>query len=198
MRRILALGSILGVLLLAGTAQAQYRYAPPPGPPPPPPPSQGVVRQGFLWGIGLGAGSIGVSCNGCTKENLGGISAEFHVGGMLTPTLALLFDGSIVIHPYPDGSSLSHEFNAAMLRGFLGDRFWVQGGLGLGRASISDPSGNLTAETKLGVGVELAGGWEFLQSGNFTVDAQARVTAAAYPDQTDITNVDLAVGLNWY
>jgi hypothetical protein len=195
-----ALALLLGS---SGRADAQGygpQYGPQPGyygaPPPPPPP--GVIRSGFIFGGSIGLGAINFTdCEGC--DALGGLALQFHLGGMVGPNLALMFDGATVMHLLDDDSALYSNTGMAVLRGWLSRVFWLEGGLGFGQMQLGDAYG-LIAETRGGFGLLVGAGIEVLQSTSFTIDIQLRVTAARYDygDGVGVANTSLNVGFNFY
>lgn len=210
-------GSIVVLLALGSVAEAQYSQPPPPpgygppgyGPPPPgyytapPPPPVGVVRDGFTVGFSLGLGSIvDGDCDTC--ESADGVAVDLHLGGMLTPRLALLLDLSTVVHTdeeqFGEDYSLMHSITAVALQYWVSDRVWLRAGLGVGRLTAryqdqeveSDPGGAFVG----------AAGFEIMQRQSFTLDLQAGLAIVGYgtEDQEQVTlmNFGLSLGLNWY
>ncbi len=100
---LLAVLAFVGVGLAgSGEAHAQGYYAPGPGGPPP----NGVYRSGLVVGFAVGGGNMALNCDGC--GSLGGLAAEFHIGGMVAPRLALEFDISTIVHPSPTTRAAAH------------------------------------------------------------------------------------------
>jgi hypothetical protein len=200
---------VLGISALAGTASAQTY--PPPSPPPPgyaqppppyyapqPAPMPTPYRNGLIFGFTIGGGAIG--CEDC-DESLEGIAGSFHIGGMLTPRLALMFDGSSVIH-FDDRTetAILHDIGTVAAQIWLTNQIWLKGGLGFGRFTVDDGYG--LYETDPGPAILIAGGVEILQSHNFALDIQLRGAAASYEtefgEDATFSNVSLLVGFNWY
>jgi hypothetical protein len=191
------------VMSVAGSreAHAQGHYAgPPPGARP-----YGVYRSGLVVGFAVGGGSMALNCDSC--DSLGGLAAEFHIGGMVAPRLALEFDVSTVVHPFSQnegGGSLSSNFGAVALQYWVHRMWWIKAGLGVGDLQTSDQSGYTVDQSKAGFGVLLAGGVELLQTYHFAMDLQLRLTAASFSDVTVdgnsavVSNVSLMLGFNWY
>ena len=222
MNRTLALAAVL--LAIPSVAGAQYAqpppggpppgygqpppppgYGPPPGyyaPPPPPAPPPGVHRQGFTFGIALGLGSISADCDGC--ESLNGVAAELHLGGMLTPRLALMLDSSAIAHIEDDGfyetRTMMSSMTAIALQYFVSDRFWLKGGLGFGR--LTEETDTVRFESDPGGGALFAAGYEISQSHTFAVDLQARAAFVGYgesaSEQLTVGNFSVLIGVNWY
>jgi hypothetical protein len=205
------------IALAATTAAPAFaQYGPPPGPPPPPPqqggyyqpnspyyppppPPPGVDRRGFTIGGSLGGGSFSTSdTDGNELYSLDGIALEFHLGGMVTQQVGVLFDFWAVggnVDEYSD-VSLFHNIGTVALRWFPHQRFWLQGGLGWSNFSASDSQGNSdTGET--GGAFTLGAGFEIFQAPHFAFDVSLRLGAGAYSDGT-ATQGSLQLGVNWY
>src|SRR5436190_7129834 len=104
---------LVAVLVVTPTiALAQPGAAPPPPPPPggggyyaAPTAPVGIQRRGFVIGFSLGGGTM--NCGDCPDDSaLSGVALDLHLGGMLTPQLALMFDGWGVAHPFDGGGTL--------------------------------------------------------------------------------------------
>jgi len=196
---LLGLVVALGVLGTALPAQAQgYRRGGYYGGPPPPP--RGVLRSGFVLGGSIGIGGIFFEdCDGC--DGLGGLALQFDLGGMVSPTVAILFDGAINLHWFDEDNSVlsSHTYTGAV-RGWVTPNLWLQGGLGLALLEAHDEFGFLE-DRFTGFALVAAGGVELVQLYNFTLDLQLRVSASRFDDRGDkfgVTNLALLLGINWY
>ncbi|HEX6765528.1 MAG TPA: hypothetical protein VF103_08630 [Polyangiaceae bacterium] len=176
--------SLVSALGLASTAGAAEKSAP--------------ERHGFVGGGALGGGVITAGCDGCDVH--GAIGIDLHLGGMLTPRLALLFDAS-------GATSYSTEFAptryvasllyAGAAQYFVTQRLWIKGGVGIARVVQSDAPLFETFESETGFGFLVAGGYELLQRGSFALDAQIAVSPAFYAG-TSVTDAVALVGVNWY
>ena len=197
---------VCGVVLAAAAAYAQPgTYYPPPPPPgqygyyaPPPPPPPGPIRDGLVLGFGLGGGAI--SCEDC-DDSLGAAGGEFHIGGMLTPQLALLFDASVLIHELENtnGATLSQVVNVGALQFWPTSRIWIKGGIGFGRMEVTDSEGYAVGRSEVGGAVMVAAGIELYQNSAFALDVQGRFASVKYDDfDQNITNGSILVGFNWY
>ncbi len=71
LRLKLLLGLVVGSLLVTNVALAQKKSDDGPA----------SRRQGFWWGIGLGAGSAGLECDGCSTDREGSGSGYLRMGG---------------------------------------------------------------------------------------------------------------------
>jgi len=212
---IVGLGVALSALL-GSVSVAEAQGYPPPyyPPPPPPPPPHGVYRSGVIYGFAAGLGAIGRSDyagNACDDRCGAAGLLEFHVGGMIGPRTALMFEVWGADHPWsaPDGTSFEafNTFITGAAQFWLTDILWIKGGLGLAyyRDTINayDYSGtpvsyDLTEAS--GFGLFGAGGVEVLQSYNFALDIQLRAGSGFYSKSNGFNaqNYALMVGFNWY
>jgi hypothetical protein len=186
------------LLGMTSTASAQYgrhRYYSSPGYYPAPP---GAYRSTLVVGVGVGVGAL--TADDCGDLCGSGLSLEGHIGGMIAPSTALLFDAWTVIHPIAgsDGDT-TNTIYAAALQYWLAPILWVKGGIGIGNTRISSNSvGTITDATQLalmgGAGVEV------VQIGGFALDLQGLIGHTFYSqsDGGPITNFAFLVGFNWY
>jgi hypothetical protein len=191
-------------VLLTGTAAAQG-YAQP-GPPPPPPAYQqpaygapapiGIQRDGFVIGFSLGAGVLtNDNCDSC--DSLEGGAAEFHLGFMVTPQLAVLAEGYAVSHTEQD-LTLSQTIGMLAAQYWVSPKLWVKGGLGSGHLSLSNDRGQELAVSEEGAGAMIAAGYEVYQGRSFAIDVSLRAAAVSYEESDTVTQTAAAVGFNWY
>ena len=214
MTRDTRLGLVFGIATMivlgaSSIAHAQYNapppgyYAPPPRyayPPPPPPPVYGG-RYGLVIGGALGLG--GISSNDCPACGAGG-AWEFHIGGMLNPQLALLFDMSGVVRSYDDTAgntnTLYNSLFAVALQYWLTDRLWLKGGVGDAYISLdtTDYAGFVYSNgSESALGLLGAGGFELISARTFSLDLQLRFMHGFYSGD-GATNWGLLIGLNWF
>jgi hypothetical protein len=208
-RLFLGIGLATIMILASGSvAHAQYQapppgyYAPPPPgyggyPPPPPPPRYryGMYRQGLIFGAALGFGQNDASaCDICG----GALAFEFHIGGMVTPQLALVGDFWFNDHPIANSdSSMVHSIYTFAIQYWPISQLWLKGGIGGGNVDITSATvGETSGEN--GLAIMGAGGFEMLQAGNFALDLQLRVGHGFYSQGGDVTSWALMIGTNWY
>jgi hypothetical protein len=193
-----------GVLAIGvGTAAAQYGPGghPPPPPPgygPPPahhaPPPPGIHRSGFIIGFSLGGGSMIPDCSEC--DSLNGPAFAIHLGGMVAPNLALMWDGSgVAKHDEYIDATLVNAVNTFAVQYWPTSMVWIKGGIGFGRLTLSSRSDRLESDTK--PAVLAAAGVEVLQTRSFALDLSVRLVPVFYDDFT-LTNASLNLGFNWY
>jgi opacity protein-like surface antigen len=223
----LASSIVLAATLLApAIAAAQPSQSPPPPPPPPgygggyyaaPPATApgGFMNRGGRLAIGVGLGFGGMSADeadlSCQTCEGGTVAAgiDFHIGGMLSPRLALLAEFQVNAQPleedvYGDTVMLTQAALLGAAQFWVTPRLWVKGGLGF--ASLQESYSNCDdyyddcdQELDTGGALLLGAGVELVQSRNFALDLQGRILAAGYEDLDDtITSATIGVGLNWY
>ena len=131
---------VLAAALLCGTAStasAQYYgrprhyYVSPYGGP--------TYRSGLVIGGGIGFGAL--SADQCGDLCGGALSLEGHIGGMVDPRLAMMFDAWTTIHPIPgsDGETTNTLYTGA-LQFWPIPVLWLKGGVGLGNTQIRSNS----------------------------------------------------------
>jgi hypothetical protein len=176
-----------------GYYQPQPSYYPPPPPPPP-----GVQRRGFTIGFSIGGGSFALECDSCNVDDrYEGVTAEFHIGGMVTPRIAILFDGWVVGSALNDYQTLFHNIGTVGLRYWATNQIWLQGGLGWANFSLDDSRYQDSQESETGGAVMVAAGFEILQTSRFALDLSLRLGAGAY-DGGGVNMGSAQIGFNWY
>jgi hypothetical protein len=206
---IVGLGVVL-LTLLGSVSVAEAQGYPPPyyPPPPPPPPPQGVFRSGLVFGFAGGLGAVAAKDCGDACGAAGFF--EGHLGGMVSPRAALMFEIWGGDHPWTDNANNSFEtintFFTAAAQYWLTDILWIKGGAGLAvlrEAADVYYNGLYTVDTNDTSGFALfgAGGVEVVQSYNFALDIQLRIGNGFYRQDGNSFNAQnyaLMVGFNWY
>ena len=180
----------------SSTAHAQYygrpRYYAAPGYYP-----GGGYRSGLVAGVGIGVG--GISADQCGGDCGSGLSLEGHIGGMVDPRLALMFDAWAVFHRNTDfDTTTTSGVYTGALQFWLSPIVWLKGGVGLGRTERSDFFGPLGSAS--GFAIMGAGGVELVHTGFFALDLQGRIghTFISNADGGAVTDYAFMVGFNWY
>ena len=189
-RTLTALGTTLFLALTgAGYASAQDRVV--------------VVeeeekRDGLAIGVELGGGHMeceGEGCDGVTEAGELGLN----VGVMLTPNLAIMADGWLMGHT-EDRLTLTHAMATVGPQLWLGP-FWVRGGVGVARASFNYDAGiiDIGDKTETVPAAMAALGVEVLSTKDFALDVRLRGGTGFFNDgDTEVRNLSLGVGANWY
>jgi hypothetical protein len=209
---LLALGVVL-LTVLGSVSVAEAQGYPPPyyPPPPPPPPPRGVFRAGIVWGFAVGLGDVNSgTCPNAGNACGGAFVLEGHLGGMISPRAALMFEGWGADHPYSFGGN-DHEtinsFWTGAAQYWVTYNFWVKGGAGVAvlretQDAGFDVYGNpiVAEQDHTGFALFGAAGIELLQSYNFALDIQGRIGNGFYNDNGpfSVQNYAVLIGFNWY
>jgi len=193
----IVLGLTAAVLLGSSSkASAQYygrpRYYAAPAYYPP-----SSYRSGLVIGGAIGVG--GLTADQCGDVCGAGLSLEGHIGGMINPQAALMFDAWTVIHQHSIGNgTTSDTLYTGALQFWVSPIFWLKGGIGIGNTTVASNTfgfGDATAFAIMG-----AAGVELMQRGPFALDLQGRIGHTFF-DQADggpMTNYAFMIGFNWY
>jgi len=197
MKPIKSLFILAIVLAAAGTASAQGYYRPGHG---------GFLHRpgriifGFSGGLGfMHAGGNDITCDNC--DSIGG-EIEGHVGAMLTPQFALMFESQWnfkTIHANGFNGDTVATQGTGMVAGqfWLLPQLWVKAGIGLAHFTIDDAYETTTFDN--GWAVMGAVGYEVLAARYFALDVQGRLLSGIYRGTDDnITAGTIGLGINWY
>jgi hypothetical protein len=184
----------VAVMTTSSAAHAQYgrRYYSQPGYYPGP-----SYRYGLVAGVGVGVGTL--NADQCAGDCGGGLSLEGHIGGMVDPRVAAMFDAWAIVHPNPDNDSTTTSgVYTGALQFWLTPIFWLKGGAGIGNTHVSDRLGNLSSATAFAL--MGAGGVELVHSQFFALDVQGRLghTFFTNAEGGPVTDFAFMVGFNWY
>jgi hypothetical protein len=146
-----------------------------------------------LWGGNISCN--GSSCGGF--RSAGGASGQ--LGWSLTPRLSVLFDLWAMTSSKND-VSVTFVTSTVDARYWVLPALWVQGGLGVGHATIHNGD-RASVGDNVPVG-ELAAGFDFVRTPHWAVDASLQVaqgtTTKANGDSTTGRSTGLGVHLTWY
>jgi hypothetical protein len=180
----------LGVSSVAAAQPGYYQGQPPPPRPP------GLYRSGLVLGVALGGGRAGASCDGC--DSYGGFAGEFHIGGMVSPQLALEGDFSTIIRSVGYNQTISYNNGYLAAQFWAIPIFWIKGGIGVGFLSFDDNWTGYSIQSKTGGSLMFALGVEVLQTPSFALDVQLRFAGTRFDENNTVNSVAIMVGANWY
>jgi hypothetical protein len=201
---------VLALVLVPGLAAAQGYYGPGPGGPQPVPGGFHNRAGRLAWGFSIGLGGMHddgsniTACTNCDYNPLA-VEADFHLGGMLSPRFALLFELQVNGQQISQGSLSSNDVtltqSALMIAGqfWVTPQLWIKGGLGWAHLDANDNTNQVQFD--LGGGGALMGavGYELMSARNFALDLQGRLIEGTYNSGNDhITSGTIGLGLNWY
>jgi hypothetical protein len=190
MRRALVVLTF-AITALSSTAALAQRYGygwnngPPQGPFP--------IRQGLVVGGSLGLGYGFIDCTGCSA---GGVALDAHLGGMITPQLAIMGEVQGMAMPWLNGSTITHTALAAVVRYYLAQRWFLEGGLGVGHLEIENYDGSTAFAAANAFSALVAGGVEIVQSPRWSLNLDAREVSTFY--NPAIHNFSLNLGIDWF
>ena len=213
-RRTMAATAALAIALISASASAQPGSPPPPPPPggggyyPPPPPPPMWERRGLAIGFGLGLGGMSdssgpINCTSCEVDPAS-VGLDFHVGAMLHPNLALLFEVWGQGQQLDAGGTQTLVQTMAMVAAqyWVTHQLWLKGGVGVSNLSVSIDDGYqdpASEQIDNGGAVMGAVGYEVLSSPRFAIDLQGRLGVGTYDGiDEQIETGMIALGFNWY
>ena len=167
-------------------------------------------RKGFVFGTALG-GAITALNFPNNSQNHTGLGIDLKIGYLIKPNLAILLTSNVSIYDYVGfGRDRKRDFGvlAPTVQYWFKDRFWLQGGIGIGGDNpvfwdIKEPD-NDTLETKYynGLGIVTSVGYEIYQSKkNFTIDIKVRAmyrNVTLQEGNTSGFSYGILVGCNFY
>jgi len=165
----------------------------------------GRMALGFSLGLGgMQVGDNDVSCASCDYDPIAG-EFDFHIGGMLSPRFALLFEVQANSQTVEDNGygATSLVQATAMVAGqyWLSPQLWLKGGVGAASLSYSYDNGYDSQSENIDEGMALMGGvgYELLSAPNFSIDLQGRLISGSYESfDQNVTSGTVGVGFNWY
>jgi|GEM_PF-1366422 len=160
---------------------------------------EGIHRHGFTAGLSLGFGDLICDGDGCDDFTEAG-SFDFHLGAVVQPSLAVLFDAWWMIHT-ENRFTVDQGIFTAALQYWPMDHFFLRGGVGVARASYSYDGTFVDATDRtdfvpafsVGIGVEP------IATSTFGLDIMLKYGTGFYSDgDTRIQNLAVTVGISFY
>ncbi len=162
------------------------------------------ARTGATFGIGIGGGHIacttqdGDDCDGDGANPAAGL--DLRAGAMLSPHLALGAELWGMTHR-DDRLTVSQGILAGVVRGWVTDRLWLQGGFGVARTTAEYDLGGLgTVQSKSDWVPAIIGGvgLELMSAPRFALDLELKAGTGLYDHEVNVQNVSLGVGVSFY
>lgn len=160
------------------------------------------ARGGFILGATIDGGHMGCQTEdgddcGDGVHEAGGFSV--HVGGLVTPRLALLAEFWGMAHS-EDRFTATQVLATANVRGWIAPRLWLQGGVGVARSKLEFDGDIIMATSTSSVvpAASAAIGFELVQTPVFGLDIELRAGSGLYRDDIRIYNAALGVGASFY
>jgi hypothetical protein len=162
----------------------------------------GNQRDGATFGVGIGGGHMGCTVDGepCSDDSTrpaGGLSLR--AGWMLTPRLALTGNLWGMAHQ-DDRLTVRQGIFAGKVRSWVLDRLWLEGGLGVARASTEIDLGIGQSMTESETVPAIVGGigLEIVRTPSMGVDLQLDAGTGFYDDEVRVHQVALGAAVNFY
>jgi hypothetical protein len=153
------------------------------------------TRQGWLVGLGIGAGTAG-SSDGSSRET--GFGGTLRAGYAFNNRLSLELAGTSWVKEQ-DGTTLTFTAGGPMLSYYPGENGLVlQAGVGGGSGEVSAQSGNATVTaTESGLGIFGGVGYEFRVTPRFAVGPQIHAGWVSL-DEFNADWINFELGFHWY
>ena len=158
----------------------------------------GVTLGGALMFGHLGCKtSDGGDCNGDGVAEAGGLNLR--AGVMVSPRLAIALDLAAMTHR-EDRIKTTQAMAAVTARGWVAPQIWLEGGLGMARASAEYDLtiANVKSETDTVPGFLVGVGVEVVSAPKFAIDVGLRAATSFYKDDIQLYNVALTVGASFF
>jgi hypothetical protein len=160
-------------------------------------------REGVVLGASIDGGHIGCETkngNDCGDgvQAAGGFSV--HAGAMVAPRLAILGELWGMGHT-EDNITASQGLATANLRAWIVPRFWLQGGLGVARSTVSYDAGNgfmASSQSDSVPAFDAAAGVELVHDRALALDLELRTGSGFYEGDARVYNAALGIGLTWF
>ena len=164
------------------------------------------TREGFYATFGLGAGSAGVSCNGCATDRESAASMYVNMGGTVRPNL--LIGGEIsgwtksdqgVDETISSLMAVAHYYPAAK------QGFFLSGGLGYTMMKLDD---SVDEVKSAGVGMQVGAGFDWRVANTFSLTpyaqyvrafgAEAKVNGTSSGSNANPNVLQVGLGFTWH
>ncbi|MCE9576169.1 MAG: outer membrane beta-barrel protein [Deltaproteobacteria bacterium] len=162
------------------------------------------ARNGATFGVGVGGGHIvcttkdGDDCDGDGANPAGGL--DLRAGAMLSPRVALGAEVWGMTHR-DDRLKVSQGIIAGVVRGWVADRLWLQGGAGVARTTAEYDLGGLgtfTSKSDWVPAIVLGVGLELVSAPKFALDLELKGGTGLYDHEINVQNISLGVGVSFY
>lgn len=114
-------------------------------------------KKGLFIGVGLGWGSLDLTCDGCEVNRESGFSGNFRIGGVINDKL-LIGGETEGWYKSEDGASVSFSTVTASAYFYPASKgLYLRGGIGLAVLSASD---SFDSDSETGFGVSFGAGYD--------------------------------------
>ncbi len=164
-----------------------------------------IERKGFVFGFGIGGGVVSISDSNQEvpfDEAQGGISfPSIKFGWMLNDRLAIMATTAGLIYEN-EGKDRSFDAFIPSVQYWVGDRWWINGGVGLAMDAPAFYEKLKDEDWNYGVAVALSSGYELVQKQKYALDLQTRLHLGSVSlendGRRDGVTFTIGLGFNWY
>ena len=150
------------------------------------------TRDGFFMGLGLGAGSMGLSADGESSDRLSGSSGSFRLGYAINPKFALGVESGNWFKS-EGGELLDVGTFTAAASFFPAEGLVLRGGFGVGVIGGADEG----ISGEVGTGMSVGAAYEFRATKTLAIGPQLDY-GRVHLEFVDFDYVNLALVMNWY
>jgi hypothetical protein len=156
------------------------------------PVEQTFERSGFFIGLGLGYGSLDITCDGCEVDREGGLSGYFKLGGAVSSQVLLGVESN-GWYKSEEGTSITFGTltGSVYLYPSPAANFYLRGGAGLATFAVED------FDTETGFGWSVGLGYDIPIGRKSALTPFANLSFGHINDAT-VNVLQAGLGINWY
>jgi hypothetical protein len=163
-------------------------------------------RQGFGISFGLGSGSAGISCDGCSSDRENGMSGYLRIGGLVRPNLFVAGESNGWLKSEA-GVDEMISFLSAVAQWYpsVAKGWYAKGGLGVSVYSATDGTDDMSATAGA---ITLGGGYDYRMGTNFSLtpfvnylygmEGDVKVNGTATGGKFGPNVLQLGLGFTWH
>ena len=168
--------------------------------------AQPLARQGFGISFGIGSGSAGSDCSGCSSDRTNGASGYLRIGGHVRPNLMIAGESNGWMHSEGNvDDMLSFVSAVAQWYPSMTNGFYAKGGLGFSMFSSSDGTDEVTSSAPA---ITLGAGYDWRLGTNFSLtpflnilkgfEGEMKVNGTNTGIKASSNVVQLGLGFTWH
>jgi len=164
------------------------------------------TRQGFGISFGVGGGSNGLECNGCTSDRESGASGYLRVGGYVRPDLMVAGETNGWAKNV-NGVDETANFLSAVVQWYpnVETGLYLKGGAGFA-SSRADDGVDEFESTGLGINLGIGYDWRLTRGFSLTpyvnylrsVGAEEHVNGVGTGDRLNVNVLQFGLGFSWH
>lgn len=165
-----------------------------------------LARQGFGISFGIGSGSAGLDCTGCSSDRTNGVSGYLRIGGHVRPNLMIAGESNGWTKSEGNTDTMLSFISAvAQWYPMPTNGFYAKGGLGLSLYRSSDGTNDASANAGA---LTLGTGYDFRTRSNFSLtpflnilmgmEGEMKVNGTGTGTNFSTNVVQLGLGFTWH